>query len=239
MLVLSDRLTSYDIKAWKQLEQDDLVCSRVSPSPKKIQKSIQTIRDFIEKGSAYASISWGKDSTVLAHLIAFNKIKIPLVWIRINPICNPDCILVRDAFLKKYDCDYFEEDVNLHPDIEGKYHASNSLELGFANAGKSLNATRYITGIRGAESGIRKLRQKKYGYETANTLAPITYWSTQDVFSYLAKYDVPTHPAYAMSMGGTIDRNHIRVSSVGGKRGSNMGRAEWEKLYYPDILELN
>jgi hypothetical protein len=42
-----------------------------------------------------------------------------------------------------------------------------------------------------------------------------------------------------MSMGGTIDRNHIRVSSVGGKRGSNMGRAEWEKLYYPDILELN
>lgn len=52
------------------------------------------------------------------------------------------------------------------------------------------------------------------------------------MFAYLHRFDLPVHPAYAMSRGGLWDRDRIRVASLGGRRGEGMGRAEWERAYY-------
>ena len=60
--------------------------------------------------------------------------------------------------------------------------------------------------------------------------------SAADVFAYLASRQLPVHPAYAMLGGGRYQRDRIRVSSLGGRRGDGMGRAEWEREYYGDIL---
>jgi phosphoadenosine phosphosulfate reductase len=239
MLIQSNRLKPQDLEAWKNLELQDNLNSRVKSLDKKIEKSLQSVYDFLKTGKAYAGISWGKDSTVLAHLLAINNIDIPFVWIKVVPIFNPDCELVKENFLAKHKVDYYEETVTLEPDENGKIHASKSLEHGFKKIEKILNTHRYITGIRSEESGIRKMRQKIHGYASLNTLAPLTYWSVKDIFAYLYKHEVPVHPAYAMTMGGLINRDHLRVASIGGKRGSNFDRTEWEKLYYPDILKLN
>ena len=161
------------------------------------------------------------------------------MWVKVKPIFNPECELVRDAFLKLYpNVNYHEIEVEC-PVTDGKAKAKKTLENGFKQVEKELNTNYRISGIRGQESGVRKLRQKLYGVESKYTLAPITYWSTLMVFAYLNYYDVPTHPAYAMTHGGLFDREYLRVASIGGKRGSNFDRTTWEKMYYPEILNLN
>ena len=39
-----------------------------------------------------------------------------------------------------------------------------------------------------------------------------------------------------MTLGGRLDRTHLRVASLGGVRGTEMGRREWEWAYYRDEL---
>ena len=36
--------------------------------------------------------------------------------------------------------------------------------------------------------------------------------------------------------GGRLDRRWIRVSTIGGIRGADKERADWETTYYPDIV---
>ena len=88
---------------------------------------------------------------------------------------------------------------------------------------------RRITGVRAAESQVRALSAATHGVSTETSCRPILRWSTSDVFAYLALHDLPVHPAYAQSMGGLWDREHLRVAPLGGHEGSGHGRAEWEQ----------
>jgi len=93
-----------------------------------------------------------------------------------------------------------------------------------------------VSGVRGEESGVRKLRMRRWGTSSERTCAPIGWWCGGDVFAYLHQHDLPVHPAYAMSFGGTLDRNRIRVASLGGERGTGFGRRDWEHRYYRDAF---
>ena len=52
-----------------------------------------------------------------------------------------------------------------------------------------------------------------------------------------AKHNLPVHPAYAMLMGGRLDRIRMRVAWLGLKHGRRFGRHEWEMRYYRDEME--
>jgi hypothetical protein len=56
------------------------------------------------------------------------------------------------------------------------------------------------------------------------------------VFAYLYGRGLPVHPAYAYSRGGLLDREEIRTTAIGGRRGRNVGRLTWERTYYPEIV---
>lgn len=90
-----------------------------------------------------------------------------------------------------------------------------------------------------AESGARRRHMLVHGVETRRTCSPIVRWSTADVWAYLYQRGLPVHPAYAMSYGGHLDRDWLRVSPLAGERaaecyedGSGFGRLEWERRYY-------
>jgi len=74
------------------------------------------------------------------------------------------------------------------------------------------------------------------GLDTGASFRPIGRWRQADVFSYLHHHHLPVHPAYAMLGGGRWPRRHIRVHSIGGERGTEHGRREWEQEYYGDVL---
>lgn len=234
MLIRSDRHSSEDLDAWAVEEEVDEIHAQSVRFKKRVHQASVAIEKFVASGPCYAGVSWGKDSTVLAGLLVGTRV--PLVWVRVEPVKNPDCELVRDAFLRAHDVDYHEIEVWCREDVDG-WHASGTLEAGFAEACKRFGS-RHLSGIRGDESGVRALRMRMFGVDTQNTCAPIGWWSGRDVFAFLHYRKLPVHPAYACSMGGFIERERLRVASLGGQRGTGHGRAEWENRYYPEGRRL-
>jgi phosphoadenosine phosphosulfate reductase len=236
MLIKSYRHKPEDLELWEGYEVADLYYYETHKMQSKVDRAIKELTEFT-KTSCYLGVSWGKDSVVAAHLAVTALCKTPLVWVRVEPIKNPDCLLVRDEFLRLFPSVLYDEVVvNCNVDRFGA-HAKGTLEAGF----KSVYAkygNRHISGVRSEESGIRKISRFTHGVSTERTCRPIIDWKQNDVFAYLAHFDLPVHPVYAMLGGGRWEREHIRVASLGGKRGDQFGRTVWEKEYYPDILKM-
>lgn len=186
--------------------------------------AIDTIRKFRDLGECYACTSWGKDSTCIAHLTYISDVTIPIYSV-VTRRTMPDCDKVRDEFLKTH------PGANYHEIIEPP---ESWPHWGFGI--KKIPIKRAINGVRKDESGMRKMSARVHGICTEKMCRPIIYWKGDHVFAYLYQRGLPVHPAYAMSFGGKRDRHRIRVGSIGGERGTEFGRAEWEKEYYPDIV---
>jgi phosphoadenosine phosphosulfate reductase len=235
LLVSSPRHTPADLAHWAVLREVDQLNARTARFERHVTKSTAWLAGFVREGRCYAGVSWGKDSVVIAGIVAAARLDVPLVWVRVEPIANPDCALVRDRFLERYPAVRYEEIVeHCRRDAVG-WHASGTLERGFARTAERFGA-RYVSGIRSSESGTRKLRMLRFGASTASTCAPIGWWSGAEVFAYLLRERLPVHPAYACSFGGLLDRDRIRVASIGGERGRGHGRREWEEAYYPETV---
>jgi phosphoadenosine phosphosulfate reductase len=235
MLIRSYRHTADDLDRWSLLEQRCEIHAQLKSHRNAVQRAKTELFSFTGADSCYAGTSWGKDSVVVAHLVATLVPRIPLVWVRVEPRFNPDCLLVRDEFLRRFPAIQYEE-ITVHcVKDESGWHARGTLEAGFEQAEKRYGA-KYISGIRGDESANRARRMSRYGERTVNTCAPIGRFSGWDVFAYLHAHRLPIHPAYACTMGGAFEHERIRVATLGGKRGDGMGRAAWEWEYYREEL---
>jgi len=146
-------------------------------------------------------------------------------------------IAVRDSFLVRFPIDY-EEIVYDYSDADETYYDKNGnpKKWQYILADLQCRYGCHVTGIRYDESAKRRLRFKRFGLETGNSFAPFRIMDAQDIFAYLFKYDLPVHPNYAMTGGGRWDKYRIRVAAVGNREGDGIGRAEWEREYYADIL---
>lgn len=249
MLIESGRLTVADVGLWREFAEADLTRARSNAGIARLAKleseAWAAIHEFVRAGPCYASVSWGKDSVVLAHLVAIYAMEtgeeIPLVNLRIHPTRNPDCDAVRDAFLDRFPLPYHEELVDYStvdptlPTIEWDRRTYKLWDAAWRRVGERFG-DRHLSGVRGDESFVRRMRMAIHGWNTKRTSAPLGYWRLPDVFAWLAKHDLPTHPAYAMLGGGRWPREHIRVSEVGDERGIGHGRRLWETEYYGDVL---
>lgn len=231
MLIADERHSTRDMAVWRENEAADLVAARRYTSI--FNDALLCTNAFVTE-AAYAAVSWGKDSTVLAHLSYMADRRIPLVWIRVEPIYNPDCLRVRDAFLDQFDANYHEIVVYCTHDEKG-FHATGTLEQGARECEKQFGERR-LTGIRANESAQRKLSASVHGTVTDRVCRPLLRWNAAHIFAYLANNNLPVHPAYAMTGGGRYARSRLRVASLGGKRGDGMGRDQWEQEYYGDAL---
>lgn len=236
MLIASPRHRPEDLKAWEDQSRYD---GRLWPTvARKAKRAERVIKKFSAPGSGYIGVSWGKDSTVVAHLAIEAHSPLPLVWVRVRQWENPDCEAVRDAFLHQYPDTRYEEIV-VDSAAPRRWEASQGTKRtskgGFDTAAARYGA-RHISGVRAQESTTRRLTVQRNGESSATTARPIATWSATDVFTYLHTHDLPIHPAYAMNMAGALHRDNIRVGSLGGERGTGMGRAEWERKYYGDIV---
>lgn len=232
-LIATSRHTKHDLEHWEREERRDRAVADITPWERLEARSMEALREFAPD---YVATSWGKDSTVLAHLCwrmgQDGWVMPPLVWIRVEPIANPDCVLVRDEFLERFpEMDYHEIEVQCWHDPDGRVRARGTLEQGIEECRKRWGP-RYAGGVRAEESGARKARMCAFGLSTANTCAAIGWWTTAQVFAYLWRYNLPVHPAYACSEGGIWERDRLRVGSLGTDRGRGRGRLNWELRYY-------
>ena len=236
MLIESHRHRKEDLAHWRILSASDSLRGRLSALDRKVARSHEALRKFSESGPFYLSVSWGKESVVAAHLVAAMKLSIPVRWFPAGDVENPDCALVRDEFLRRFDIDYHEHPATeLEWSRDGFYLVHDGAQSHFAKVSKAFGV-RYASGIRAEESRARRLRLAHWGENTINTCAPIGWWSLDDVYAYLARYDLPIHPVYACTWGGRYPRERLRVSTIGGVNGGDQGRREWEAYYYPETV---
>lgn len=241
MLIPSARHTGADLRHWDRLEALDVrrggyVEERLVPA------ACARIGRFLAGGSAWVGVSWGKDSTVVADLVRRVSPETPLVWIRVDPIENPDCARVRDLFLARWgnEVNYHELVYTIEIDAAPWEAAPSAPDKhprgtgGFRDA-DGLFGARTITGLRRDESARREFLLSK-ALVGSRYCAPIGGWSGIDVFAYLAHHELPVHPAYACTFGGTLERERVRVGQIGGARGTGRGRQDWESHYYGDAL---
>lgn len=236
VLIRSARHTPADLDAWASNERADHVLAATARMGRLEDRALAALRAFADRhaGQFYVGVSWGKDSVTIAHLAWRLGLREPLAWFPAGRIENPDCALVRDAFLARFPMAYREIEAAPAGDI-GSPFGHDGAQKEFERVSASL-APRYVSGVRAAESGTRHMRMRIWGESSKNTCAPLGWWPTEYVFAYLAKYDLPIHPIYACTAGDLYDRIHLRVGTVGGGRGMEHGRREHEQRYYPDVF---
>ena len=224
MLIVTPRHTMTDLQMWEDYRQVDM--ATCFPW-RKLADSINVVRKWRENhidGVAYTS--WGKDSVVLLTVIVESGIDVPVVYVRTDR-SNPDCLLVRDQFLKMFQIDYREH--------EYEYAAVNGNDGHWKDIARRYGDHR-ITGIRNDESGRRQLVWNIYGFESEHSCRPLAKWRSHEVFAYIEQMKLPLCPVYGYLGGGRYDRSMLRTHSIVGSSGDGMGRKEWEKEYYGDIV---
>lgn len=243
MLIPSHRHTRQDLALWSELESaDHLVGERLIRSGK-IEKSIEAIHRFVAAGPCCAGISWGKESTTLAHLLWRRAPEVSLIHLRPTNH-NPDCDLVRDAYFdlcrgqpyQEVPIDYGQLHAARLPDHELDRETDRRWYAAIRDV-EARHSGRHITGIRNGESFGRLIRTLRWGISTERACAPLAWWSMQDVYGYLVVNDLPVHPAYACLGGGRWPRERLRVAEIGDTHGKGSGRRDWEQEYYGDILK--
>lgn len=242
MLIPSPRHRPDDLRLWERLAEADLVHSRTDGFRRRVEEAAMAIERFGARPRVYAGTSWGKDSTVLVHLLGRFAPSVPLMHLRPTNH-NPDCDLVRDAYRAAHPSQpYVEVPVDYrgidrrrlpHQEVNRLtdrcwYAAIREFERDYPGG--------HLLGIRQGESMGRRFRVMRWGLESPNACAPLGRWTTQDVFAYLALHDLPIHPVYAMLGGGRWSRERLRVAEIGDTHGAGSGRAEWEREYYGDVL---
>lgn len=234
-LIPSHRHTERDLAHWARMEVLDHRLAGSQRLTRLVDEARTALVQFAAAGPLQVSVSWGKDSVVVAHLAAGLGIG-PIVWYPAGRIENPDCVLVRDAFLAMHPgVEYREIPAALTSESWDRALGHDGAQAEFERLSRQVSR-RYACGVRAEESGTRRKAVGRHGLVSRNTCRPIGHWSTVDVFAYLARHDLPVHPAYAMTMGGALDRARIRVGTIGGVGGSGFGRAQWERAYYPEVV---
>lgn len=241
MLIYSDRIKPADLELWNEmLDIDRLhVDADVFAGHEILTQKI--IRSFADVEKQYfIAISWGKDSVVLADMFHRLGYRPNCVYIRNLTREIPDNLLVRDEFLKLYPDMKYEEISYSYSTPDETYFNKKGEPVKWYNILQDLKKKYgcHVTGIRFDESAKRKRRFLFHGIETEFSFAPFRYFTVKDIFAYLYKYNLPIHPNYAMQGGGRWDKYRIRVAAVGNKEGDGIGRKEWEREYYSDILNM-
>lgn len=234
MLLPSERHSPADLDWWKRQHLRDYMHGGDLSRSHRPESAMADIRDFSDSGPCYMGTSWGKDSVVALHLLVLSGASVPVVHIvQDGPHKDPDQHRVRDAFLSRWSIDYHEIIVEDRGVLQHETGHAPGLDAGIKEA-QARFGKRWISGLRADESGVRKLSARK---GLRDSCWPIKWWTAQDVYGWLVLHDLPIHPAYAMTRGGTWDREQIRVSIIGGQKGRGLGRLDWEQHYYPDIID--
>lgn len=237
--MLRSRCTESDWAVWCTRAKVDAVWARTRVHRRRVDAARRALEETLSGERGYIGVSWGKDSCSVLRLCIEAGCDWPIVHVRIDPVANPDCATVRDAWLAAHHelrARYHEVVVRCQTkESTGRYDTNLAYEAGFRAAARKFG-DRYVSGVRAEESGTRGrvMRSAGRGDAASRTSRPVGWWTSDDVFAFLR--DDHLAPAYPCSMGGAYERGRVRLNSLWGLYGEGHGRAEWEGAYYRDDI---
>lgn len=159
----------------------------------KERKAIADIRAARRLGPGYLALSWGKQSTCLAHMIFRAEPDIRCVFWK-NPtseiLNNFDG--VRDSFTARWPIDYVEFPEG-DTDLKGsgdRYLTDNGLRVVFMGLAKCESKARRITLKRADRRNIYRYKSGRY------RCCPLADWTDDDIAAYIGKFDLPVLDSY-------------------------------------------
>lgn len=218
----------------------------------KIKRARSVISQWLEQCNyrVYASVSGGKDSLVMSHLIRQVYLDCPLVWVNQGHLAEwDDCIELLE-YLKTQNWNivelcpvrdlwhlYLDYGVPLEGTMDTKIDKLINQKLIYdpLEEYQELNNIQgYAWGIRKQESRNRAFYLNKYGevHTLKNGLiccSPVAFWTTQEIWQYIDMHSLKYPSIY------DIDRMTVRNGCPIGTTGANWGRLAELRKYYPDI----
>ena len=228
--------------------------------PKRVEEARRIIKQGFERmKNPMISMSFGKDSVVMTHLILNVNPATPVVYERCKDFNEwTDTQRVKDEFLTRFPCEYHE--------IEGPSLIDTFREAGFyiqdeaesdraGQAQKRYSRLKKETlnqfargnghdgsfiGMRLDESVKRKalfLKQGPLYFAKARGLwacNPLAYWKAADTWAYIVTNNLPYDELYDKN---PIGRENARNGAMCGTRGATFfGRMTQLKQMYPSIF---
>lgn len=161
---------------------------------RKVQKSLADIEQMLAACTApYVSLSWGKQSICLMHLVYQVDRTVPALFFR-----EPETHIIADfdnviaQFLSRYQIAYFDVilDEPSHQAAAAKWESANQktgVFMGFAS--HESKTRRYTT----AKADWCNIYQRNDGFYRST---PLRHWSDMDIAAYAALYNLPMLSIY-------------------------------------------
>lgn len=243
-------MTDKPIRYWRNRY---LLHARSGFLKRQVERSKKVIREFLAMDNKpHVSISGGKDSTVLMHLVWSIKPDIKFVSEK-DDMDFPEEMGYMEGLRERYNLnlDIISPPVKLwdvitnHDFLEDIHSKGTSFSdkyfydlLKKYKKDNGYNAV--LMGLRAKESKQRLMNFKKRGYIYYNkqwqewVCNPLSLWTATDIFAYLFMYDIPILPVYFKTM--FVDSpEDIRKSWILPSHQSSQGQVQWIKHYYPEI----
>lgn len=191
------------------------------PFSEKLTRSKQLIKLFANTPGACASVSFGKDSMTILHLLLQENARIPVVFEN-TLIEFPETLILEKKVAHEWDLNFIElrpaSGVNfwkINDRItkeclirdDGKKHSNiccyHLKERPFTIWRKAHSITRSFTGLTALESRHRMFVACKKGMEYYSfrdgcyKVHPIIYWTPEEVWAYTKDNQLPVNEAYA------------------------------------------
>lgn len=226
------------------------------PAPwlnRKIERAKSVISEWIEvcHGRVYGSVSGGKDSLVMAHLIRQVFPECPFIWVNQGHLAEWDDCIELLYFLNEQGWNIIE----LCPPLgliqlfkkfgmsfDGRFTALDrkhceELLLKPIDEFVEINLIEgYAWGLR-KESKGRSMFLKKRGelYQKVDrswVCSPVGFWTTQDIWSYIDRFKIPYAAVYD-KYGRDTFRNGCPIDTAL----ANWGKLSWLRKNEPLIFE--
>lgn len=231
--------------------------ARLPAYRKKLRKSQEVAKEIINKANKpFVSVSWGKDSIVVAHLLWEQYPDIQMIWSdRGEEGEYPETYDLVERWKEEFGISL----LSLKPEmsmfeIYRKYGVPEVTSDHTRDIVKNINLVqtidRYakennydgrIMGLRIEESRGRAHLGKLKGplfYSKTQQLwicNPIIYWTARDVWAYIVTNDLPYHPLYDQNQ--IKNREEIRLSNWSGVFDFQNGRVVELKMNHPELFE--
>ncbi|MCC6147421.1 MAG: phosphoadenosine phosphosulfate reductase family protein [Anaerolineaceae bacterium] len=226
---------------------------RIERSLKIIERGLQVMK------SPYISMSFGKDSLVMSHLIWSHHPKIPMMYVNCGTFDEwPDTQRVKQAFLSLFNdpvfvelsapsiwqffesVGFFVQDEEVTKETRrAQSEYARSLGEALDDEAKRRGCDGAFIGLRAEESRIRNMlfnmRGDLYFAKTRGQWAchPLAEWTSKDIWAYIAKNDLPYNELYDLAPEG---RELARNGAMFGTRSARYGRLVFLKRTYPDLF---
>ena len=225
------------------------------------QSRIRSAEHIINDGRAamqcpYASMSFGKDSTVMIHMLLSLIPDLTVMYVNCGRWDEwPDTPRVKREFLGRFPCEFIElsgpsimefyrkagfyiQDEEISPDAKwAQQEYGDSLAIILDNEAHKRGFDGSFIGCRKEESDNRRrlfaMRGPLYFAKTRNLWAchPLAFWSGRDIWAYIVQHDLPYNELYDLDPQG---RELARNGAMIGTRSARYGRLIFLKRMYPD-----